>query len=116
MATPNINPTEARINAGRCKLIRNKRTGNTFERFDGGQGWYHMYERALLHPEEFEIEYEGEKAETVMGIAQYTQGELQKMTVPKLRKIALEYEVTADSKEDLIRVIIEAQAKLKDLK
>ena len=116
MATPNINPTEARINAGRCKLIRNKRTGNILERFDGGTGWYFMYERALLHPEEFEVEYDGESAETVMGMAQYTQGELQNMTVPKLRKIALEYEVTANSKEDLIRVIIEAQAKLKDLK
>ena len=116
MATPNINPAEARINAGRCKLIRNKRTGNSFERFEGGQGWYHMYERALLHPEEFEIEYDQAEAETVMGMVQYTIGELQRMTVPKLRKIALEYDVTADSKDDLIRVIIEAQAKLKDLK
>ena len=51
-----------------------------------------------------------------MGVVQYTIGELQRMTVPKLRKIALEYDVAADSKEELIRVIIEAQAKLKDLK
>lgn len=116
MATPNINPAEAKINAGRCKLIRNKRTGNAFERFEGGSGWYHMYERALLHPEEFEIEYDQEEAKTVMGMVQYTQGELHRMTVPKLRKIALEYEVTGDSKEELIHGIIEAQAKLKDLK
>ena len=116
MATPNINPAEAKINAGRCKLIRNKRTGNTFERFDEGQGWFHLYERALLHPEEFEVEYDQPETETVMGMVQYSQGELQRMTVPKLRKIAIEYDVTADSKDALIRVIIEAQAKMKDLK
>ena len=112
MATPNINPAEAKINAGRCKLVRNKRNGAEFPRNDESpNAWYVLYERALLHPEEFEVEYEVELAETVLGAAQFTESELKSMNMPRLRKIALDYELTGNSKDELINGIIKAQLK-----
>lgn len=112
MALSNIlNPRDV-INAQRCVKIVNKITGNEFERdLDPRSGWVHIYQRAALHPEEFDCLYDREDRKD--GKVTYSDADLKIMDVAQLQQIANSFGVGGRGKKELILNILTHQSENK---
>jgi hypothetical protein len=103
-----LNPADV-INAQRCSKVINKINGNEFVRdLDPRSGWVHVYQRASMHPEEFDLVFD--KTETKDGKIQYSEPDLKGIDVAQLQQIATSYGVGGRGKRELIANILGAQS------
>lgn len=102
-----LNPSDV-INAQRCVKIVNKITGNEFERdLDPRSGWVHIYQRASMHPEEFDCIYDREERKD--GKVVYNEADLKALDVAQLQQIANGLGVGGRGKKELILNILTNQ-------
>ena len=113
MPTNMVPKIEVELNANRCEVIKNKRTGAEFRRVQGDPSWVYLYERAKKSSDEFEIVYDAPEPEKVLGVYMYGEAELRRKNMKDLRDIAVQIGASGDSKDEIIRSILENQGKMK---
>jgi hypothetical protein len=110
-----MTPDEITINAQRCCKITHNFTGQENQRPDNkaAQYWRNLFERSILYPADWTVEYDEEVAKVVQGEFLWKEHELRSQSVPNLRKIARKLDTTGAGKDELILNIIKAQNQLK---
>lgn len=97
------------INSQNCYKVINKLTGSEFDPSQmDGMSWSFVYQRAAMHPEEFECLY-GKKTTSEDKVI-YTAADLKAYDVSQLQTIATEFGVGGTGKKSLIENILTAQA------
>ena len=105
-------PMEAIQESKRCNKIVNRRSGAEFLRnLDPVNKWEVLYHRAICNKDEFDCFYDSETAAEgeVKGKVTYTKADLETKSMPHLRKIGEQFEVTGVSKAEIIERILKAQ-------
>ena len=103
-----LNPADV-LNSQRCIKVINKLTGAEFERDpDPRAGWEFLYQRAAIHPEEFECIYSKQKDEH--GKILYTEADLKILDVAQLQTIANGMGLSGRGKKELILNILSGQS------
>lgn len=109
-----MSPNEISINAQRCCKVTNILTGQEMVRPDVASSayWRTLFERAVMKPTEFEIEYDSEAAKQIMGEVMWSEKELREKSIPDLRKICKKLNTTGSGKDELVKNILLAQSQL----
>ena len=109
-----MSPNEITINAQRCCKITNLISGKEMERPEIASStyWRTLFERAVMKPTEFEIEYDSEAAKQIMGEVMWSEKELREKSIPDLRKICKKLNTTGSGKDELVKNILLAQSQL----
>lgn len=103
-----LNPSDV-LNSQRCIKIINKITGMEIERDpDPRAGWEFLYQRASLHPEEFDCIYCKEK--DAQGKIMYSEADLKILDVAQLQQIANSMGIGGRGKKELILNILSGQS------
>ena len=109
-----MSPNEITINAQRCCKITNILTGQEMVRPAAAASayWRTLFERAVMKPGEFEVEYDAEAAKQIMGEVLWSEKELREKSIPDLRKLCKKFNTTGSGKDELVNNILLAQSQL----
>jgi hypothetical protein len=115
MEATTLTPNDIKIDSTRCSKIYCKNGGHILYRnLDPSVRWDVIYHRAILNPKEFDVEYDKEIASSVddEGQIHWVERDLKLKSMPELRKIGSAFNVTARDKDQMVKNIMAAQAKL----